>query len=402
MGNDHQHKKDKKKNKKIDEDEFNKEDNNDKKDNIGEEFILEEWEVYNDKNKNIDNSVKFDKDLLISEANKDPYEEYKEIKMLGEGSYGQIFLVNHKVIGATRAMKIIQKVEDVDENNVLEILNEINVLKKIDHPNIIKIFECYMQKGNYYLVTEYCSGGELFELVNNTKFTEVQVAYLMYQLFSSINYCHKMKIIHRDLKPENILLSKDRSNLKIIDFGISSVVFTSFDKNAKKEIKHFSTNENQLYGTYPYISPSLYLAYSPKATTEKRFEVINEQCDFFSIGIILYEMLTGNKPFNGDLNDQKVILLPLRYDIPPLSKNNPKISPAIENVIFRCIASKPDDLKYRYTNVKEIIKDVDDIINNPQEGKLTELIKPYNKRTIQANVFDIESEKSKLKFYNSS
>ena len=74
MGNDHQHKKDKK-NKKIDEDEFNKEDNNDKKDNIGEEFILEEWEVYNDKNKNIDNSVKFDKDLLISEANKDPYEE---------------------------------------------------------------------------------------------------------------------------------------------------------------------------------------------------------------------------------------------------------------------------------------------------------------------------------------
>ena len=113
-------------------------------------------------------------------------------------------------------------------------------------------------------------------------------------------------------------------------------------------------------------------------------------------------MLTGNKPFNGDLNDQKVILLPLRYDLPPLSKNNPKISPAIENVIFRCIASKPDDLKYRYTNVKEIIKDVDDIINNPQEGKLTELIKPYNKRTIQANVFDIESEKSKLKFYNSS
>ena len=127
---------------------------------------------------------------------------------------------------------------------------------------------------------------------------------------------------------------------------------------------------------------------SPKATTEKRFEVINEQCDFFSIGIILYEMLTGNKPFNGDLNDQKVILLPLRYDLPPLSKNNPKISPAIENVIFRCIASKQDDLKYRYTNVKEIIKDVDDIINNPQEGKLTELIKPYNKRTIQANVFE--------------
>ena len=71
-------------------------------------------------------------------------------------------------------------------------------------------------------------------------------------------------------------------------------------------------------------------------------------------------------------------------------------------MLFLDVSHQNDDLKYRYTNVKEIIKDVDDIINNPQEAKLAELIKPYNKRTIQANVFDIESEKSKLKFYNSS
>ena len=126
-----------------------------KKDELGEEFILEDWEVYNDKNKNIDNTIKFDKDLLISEADRDPLKYYEEKKLLGEGSYGKVFLVGHKITGATRAMKVIQKVEEIDENNVLEILNEINVLKKIDHPNIIKIFECYMQKGNYYLVTEY-------------------------------------------------------------------------------------------------------------------------------------------------------------------------------------------------------------------------------------------------------
>ena len=119
-----------------------------KKNEIGEEFILEDWEICNDKNKNIDNSIKFDNDLLISEAKRDPFEDYDEIKQIGEGSYGSVYLVKHKTTGATRAMKIIEKVEDVDENNTLEILNEINVLKKIDHPNIIKIFEFYLQNNN--------------------------------------------------------------------------------------------------------------------------------------------------------------------------------------------------------------------------------------------------------------
>ena len=82
----------------------------DKTDNLGEEFILEDWQVFNDKNKNIDNSIKFDSDLLISEAKKNPFNDYKEKKLLGEGSFGKVYLVNHKIIGATRAMKIIIKV----------------------------------------------------------------------------------------------------------------------------------------------------------------------------------------------------------------------------------------------------------------------------------------------------
>ena len=92
----------------------------------------------------MDNPIKFDSSLLISEANRDPYNDYNEIKMLGEGSYGKVYLVSHKIIGAIRAMKVIKKIENYDENNTLEILNEINVLKKIDHPNIIKIFELFI------------------------------------------------------------------------------------------------------------------------------------------------------------------------------------------------------------------------------------------------------------------
>ena len=151
----------------------------------GEDYFLEEWEVYNDKNINIDNSVKFDNDLLISEVKKDPFTDYEIIKTLGEGAFGQVHLVKNKITKSIRAMKVIKKIDTIVENNDQEVLNEINVLKKIDHPNIIKIFEFYIKNDNYYLITEYCSGGELFELVNNTVFTETQVAYIMYQLFSA-------------------------------------------------------------------------------------------------------------------------------------------------------------------------------------------------------------------------
>ena len=86
-----------------------------------------------------------------------------------------------------------------DENNELEIINEINILMKLDHPNIVKIFEFYNSPTPYYLITEYCEGGSLFDLINKNKvFTEIQALYIMHQLFSVVNYFHKMKIIHRD------------------------------------------------------------------------------------------------------------------------------------------------------------------------------------------------------------
>ena len=256
----------------------------DKTDNLGEEFILEDWQVFNDKNKNIDNSIKFDSDLLISEAKKNPFNDYKEKKLLGEGSFGKVYLVNHKIIGATRAMKIIQKVENIDENNIVEIFNEINVLKKIDHPNIIKLFEFYFKDENYYLITEYCGGGELFELVNDTHFTEDQVAYIMYQLFSAINYCHKMKIIHRDLKPENILLTKNNNNyldIKICDFGTSQIF-------KKGDI------QKETIGSLYYVAPEV---------LKKNY---NFKCDLWSCGIIMYILLTRKLPFGGSTDEEIV------------------------------------------------------------------------------------------------
>jgi len=250
----------------------------------GEDYFLEEWEVYNDKNINIDNSVKFDNDLLISEVKKDPFTDYEIIKTLGEGAFGQVHLVKNKITKSIRAMKVIKKIDTIVENNDQEVLNEINVLKKIDHPNVIKIFEFYISKDSYYLITEYCSEGDLFDLIKKVPLTEIQVAYVMYQIFSALNYCHKMKIIHRDLKPENILIAKNENNflrIKICDFGTSQI----FKKDEK---------QSEVVGSVYYIAPEVIL------------KDYNFKCDLWSCGIMMYILLTRKIPFFGE-DDEEII-----------------------------------------------------------------------------------------------
>ena len=143
---------------------------------------------------------------------------------LETGAYGKVSLVEHKETGITRAMKCIKK-KNAKPSKEKELFNEAKILKGLDHPNIVKLFELFQDAKFYYMITEYCEGGERFDRIQETStFTENQAAEYMRQLLSALVYCHNLKIMHRDLKPENILLeSKDlNSQLKVIDFGVST------------------------------------------------------------------------------------------------------------------------------------------------------------------------------------
>lgn len=114
----------------------------------------------------------------------------------------------------------------MSKSDQTKLINEIKILSELDHPNIVKMYEYFDSKKQFYIVTETCEGGELFdEIISWGKFNELDAAMVMSQLLSSVNYCHQNKVIHRDLKPENILLdsSKQLDKLKVIDFGISLV-----------------------------------------------------------------------------------------------------------------------------------------------------------------------------------
>eukprot|EP01071_Lankesteria_metandrocarpae_P004306 Lankesteria_metandrocarpae@DN3475_c0_g1_i1.p1 len=203
------------------------------------------------------------------------------IGTLGKGSYGSVVKAKDLRSGAMRAVKIVFKPKI---ENIFRLKREILIMKRLDHPNIIKLFEVFEDQKNLYLVLEICSGGELFDrIIKSGHFSERYAASLMKQVFSAINYCHSNDVMHRDLKPENLLYADPSplSALKVIDWGF-----------AAKCSKHHKFSS--VVGTPYYVAP------------EVLFGNYDRQCDLWSAGVILYILLCGYPPFHG--KDNKEIL----------------------------------------------------------------------------------------------
>lgn len=151
---------------------------------------------------------------------------YEILDILGEGAYGCVRKVLHKDLQIYMAMKSIIK-SYVEESDFKDLLLEVEILRKLDHPNILKINEVIEDNRCYHIITELCTGGELLEkLIERKKLEEFNVVCYMHQIFSAVFYCHSHNVVHRDIKPENLLFEdkSEDSLLKVIDFGISKLI----------------------------------------------------------------------------------------------------------------------------------------------------------------------------------
>jgi len=267
------------------------------------------------------NTINLTNDIIVSQTMNDPNKDYKRLNFLGEGSFATVYKVQNRLTDSIRAMKVINKSATCSEEDDKEIFNEINILRTLDHPNILKIFEFYSNKESYSMVTELCSEGELFnEIVNKGPFNESYSAYVMYQILSAINYCHNMKIIHRDLKPENILIIERDNNgfprIKICDFGTSKM----FEKGAI---------QRKLVGSSYYIAPEV---------LKKRYD---EKCDIWSCGVILYILLSARPPFAGE-SDKEIMeqVAQGKYDLSSSPFN--RISKSCIDLIKKLLIMEPE------------------------------------------------------------
>jgi calcium-dependent protein kinase len=204
-------------------------------------------------------------------------EVYQIGKKLGAGAYAEVHFCTHIEHNIPRAVKIINKRLLESEASKSQFISEINILKMVDHPNIVRAIEFFEDDNQYYIVMEHCQGGELFdEIIRHKQFTEYQTAQIVKQVLGCVIYLHGIGVVHRDLKPENLLLEEkdDLLNIKLIDFGIATRI-------EKKEI-------SGMIGTPSYIAPEV--------ITGK----YNEKCDVWSVGVIMYILLSGFPPFQAD------------------------------------------------------------------------------------------------------
>ena len=268
-------------------------------------------------------NIQVNQENLIIQEKGNPSKKYKPTKLLGNGSFGSVYEAKNTIFQNIVAMKVIKK----DPNNALdeqEIRNEIDILKKLSHPNIVKIYEFYISNNHYYIITEFCKEGELFSYIKN-KYSENQLAVLFYQVFSGLWYLHDHKILHRDIKLENIMISKKETDnttgeelfwAKIIDFGTAKI----FEKNKK---------ENEVVGSSYYIAP------------EVLKQNYNEKCDTWSVGVILYMMLVGRAPFDGK-DDEEIIC---KINSADYNRNEPKLmkhSPEVRDLVSKLLEKDTD------------------------------------------------------------
>lgn len=226
--------------------------------------------------------IKILSEMFVNE-NKDSFDKhYILIETLGEGSFGKVYKVKQRNTNLTYAMKLVKKAQNA-QSGQKNYLNEIYILRKLDHPNILNIFEYFSNEKYWFFVMEYCKGGDLYEKICEMQYYDESTAsHIMKQLLSCISYLNQLGIAHRDLKPENMMVNMKNEKeieIKLIDFGTAIYV----KKGKKLSLK---------VGSPFYVAPEVLKG------------SYGLECDVWSCGIILYILLCGYPPFEGKNQDE--------------------------------------------------------------------------------------------------
>ncbi|XP_040189633.1 MAP/microtubule affinity-regulating kinase 3 isoform X6 [Rana temporaria] len=249
---------------------------------------------------------------------------YRLLKTIGKGNFAKVKLARHILTGREVAIKIIDKTQ-LNPTSLQKLFREVRIMKILNHPNIVKLFEVIETEKTLYLIMEYASGGEVFDyLVAHGRMKEKEARSKFRQIVSAVQYCHQKHIVHRDLKAENLLLDADM-NIKIADFGFSNE-FTVGNKL------------DTFCGSPPYAAPELFQG--------KKYD--GPEVDVWSLGVILYTLVSGSLPFDGqNLKELRERVLRGKYRIPFY------MSTDCENLLKRFLVLNPT----KRGTLEQIMKD---------------------------------------------
>jgi len=270
---------------------------------------------------------------------------YRVLEKIGEGGMGKVYKVEHIVLGKIFALKALNYELAQREDSIKRFINEAKITSRIGHPNIIGITDFgRTPDGSFYFVMEYVNGKTLYDLLNQNKtITPSKCVEILSQCTDALYAAHKEGIVHRDLKPDNIMLT-DKSDgsyfVKILDFGISKI---TGNHNTRL------TSSGVIIGTPEYMSPE-----------QASQEAVDHRTDIYSLGVIMYQMLTGNLPFTSS-NPINLLMMHKTKSPKPLKTFNPSVPSNFENICLKCLAKNPAD---RFQDMKELKDTLHNAINS--------------------------------------
>ena len=257
---------------------------------------------------------------------------YEVFKHIGQGGMADVFLAMDTILNREVAIKILRSELCTDPVSVVRFEREAQAATTLSHPNIVEIYDVGEYKGHRYIVMEYVPGRTLKQVIRSRGSLEPDEAIdIEKQLVSAVSEAHHKGIIHRDIKPQNIIVKSDGS-IKILDFGIAI---------AKGNIQ--VTQANNVMGSVHYLAPEL-----------AKGKPASVQSDIYALGIVLFEMLSGDVPFKADSAVQ-VALMQMRNEMPSIRTINPSIPQSIENIITRATAKDPSK---RYSSCVDMLDDL--------------------------------------------
>ena len=293
---------------------------------------------------------------------------YKIIRTIGEGGMANVYLAYDTILEREVAVKILRGDLADDEKFVRRFQREANAASSLKHPNIVEMYDVGEDDGKYFIVMEFINGKTLKSLVKKRgALTIDEVIDIMLQLTSAVACAHDSYIIHRDIKPQNVMILED-GRVKITDFGIAMALNSN-------EL----TQTNSVMGSVHYLPPE---QANGSGSTIKS--------DIYSLGILMFELLTGKLPFKGE-NAVEIAIKQMKEPIPSVIDIDPRIPQSVENVILRACAKNP---KNRYDSAAEMYEDIKTSLN-PNRINEERLVYRYPEHEVEENT-KVMSDLSKL------
>src|SRR5262249_49643050 len=257
---------------------------------------------------------------------------YRIIRKLGAGGMANVYLAEDQELGRSVAIKILDGRHAADNSFIERFRREAKNAAGLSHPNIVSIYDRGEAEGTYYIAMEYLSGRSLKELMVSRGPTPIKIAVeYTRQILAALGFAHRNRILHRDIKPHNVVVDPD-GRLKVTDFGIARSGGTSQ-----------MTEVGSIIGTAQYLSPE-----------QARGAPVDQRSDVYSVGVVLYEMLTGKVPFTGETPLEIAMKHLSEVPVPP-SEKRPDVSEDLDSIVLRALAKDPED---RYQTAQEMDADL--------------------------------------------